>query len=212
MHTVFSRSQESAQGLAREFALPKATTDMKQAVEDPNTDVVIIGLPNDTWRPFHWPHLQAKLSCVPNPSAAQQPRRNRCCRPSSRRAFSPDISRPRLSTQDTEGHLIGGGWRPRQGPLGTITRDQSRPPFGLVLGRGTRRRWCDDQHGMPLCGDHPELRGQAESPRRGHVLERHARPSRHSRGSRHRADPLRIGGHRSNRGELGLSWWHGSAR
>ena len=47
MHTVFSRSQESAQGLAREFALPKATTDMKQAVEDPDTDVVIIGLPND---------------------------------------------------------------------------------------------------------------------------------------------------------------------
>ena len=47
MHTVFSRSQESAQGLAREFALPKATTEMKQAVEDPDTDVVIIGLPND---------------------------------------------------------------------------------------------------------------------------------------------------------------------
>ena len=39
------------------------------------------------------------------------------------------------------------------------------------------------------------------------MLERHARPSRHSRGSRHRADTLRIGGHRSNRGELGLSWW-----
>ena len=47
VHTVFSRSQESAGGLARDFGLPRATTDMKQAVEDPETDVIVIGLPND---------------------------------------------------------------------------------------------------------------------------------------------------------------------
>ncbi len=47
IHTVFSRSQESASTLARDFDLARTTTDMKQAVEDPDTDVVVIGLPND---------------------------------------------------------------------------------------------------------------------------------------------------------------------
>ena len=47
VHTVYSRSEESASGLASDFNLPRYTTYMKQAVEDPDTDVVVIGLPND---------------------------------------------------------------------------------------------------------------------------------------------------------------------
>jgi len=52
MHTVYSRSLERAAGLAADWGIPKHTTDMKAAIEDPETDTVIIGLPNHL-------HLQA---------------------------------------------------------------------------------------------------------------------------------------------------------
>lgn len=44
--TVYSRSQERADAFAAQWGIPKAVTDMKQAIEDPDTDTVIIGLPN----------------------------------------------------------------------------------------------------------------------------------------------------------------------
>jgi len=46
IHTVYSRSQERAAKLAADWAIAKHTTDMKAAIDDPDTDVVIIGLPN----------------------------------------------------------------------------------------------------------------------------------------------------------------------
>lgn len=44
---VYSRTEERASAFARHHGIARHTTDMKAAIEDPGTDVVIIGLPND---------------------------------------------------------------------------------------------------------------------------------------------------------------------
>jgi predicted dehydrogenase len=46
VHVVYSRSSERAQAFARDWDIPHATTDMAEAVRHPETDVVVIGLPN----------------------------------------------------------------------------------------------------------------------------------------------------------------------
>jgi predicted dehydrogenase len=47
VHTVYSRTAERAEAFAQEWGIPKWTTDMAEAVRDPGTDVVVIGLPNN---------------------------------------------------------------------------------------------------------------------------------------------------------------------
>ncbi|MFM8320710.1 MAG: Gfo/Idh/MocA family protein [Chloroflexota bacterium] len=44
---VYSRSAERAEKFAKEWNIPRSTNDMKAAIEDPETDVVVIGLPNN---------------------------------------------------------------------------------------------------------------------------------------------------------------------
>jgi predicted dehydrogenase len=43
---VYSRTPERAEQFAKQWGIPKAVTDLKQAIEDPATDTVVIGLPN----------------------------------------------------------------------------------------------------------------------------------------------------------------------
>jgi predicted dehydrogenase len=47
MHMAYSRTEERAKTFAAENQIPKWTTDMVEAIRDPETDGVIIGLPND---------------------------------------------------------------------------------------------------------------------------------------------------------------------
>jgi predicted dehydrogenase len=44
---LYSRSEERARTAAREWGVPRWTTNLADAVNDPETDVVIVGLPND---------------------------------------------------------------------------------------------------------------------------------------------------------------------
>ncbi|MEM9722552.1 MAG: Gfo/Idh/MocA family oxidoreductase [Bacteroidota bacterium] len=46
VYTVFSRSLERAKDFAQEWGITKATDDMEAAINDPDTDIVIIGIPN----------------------------------------------------------------------------------------------------------------------------------------------------------------------
>ncbi len=46
VHTVYSRSEARAQAFAQEWGIPNWTTDLAAAVADPETDIVVIGLPN----------------------------------------------------------------------------------------------------------------------------------------------------------------------
>ncbi len=47
VHVVYSRTAERARAFAREHGIPKWTADLAEAIEDPETDTVVIGLPND---------------------------------------------------------------------------------------------------------------------------------------------------------------------
>ncbi len=46
VHTVCSTREESARTFADEWGIPRWTTDMAEAVNDPETDTVVIGIPN----------------------------------------------------------------------------------------------------------------------------------------------------------------------
>ena len=43
---VYSRSEENARAFADEWNIPRWTTDLREAIEDADTDVVVIGIPN----------------------------------------------------------------------------------------------------------------------------------------------------------------------
>ena len=47
VHTVCSLPEEAAKKFAREWDIPKWTDSMKEAIHDPDTDTVIVGLPNN---------------------------------------------------------------------------------------------------------------------------------------------------------------------
>ena len=47
VQVVFSRTREHAEKFAQDWDVPSWTTDMEKAVKDPDTDVVVIGLPNN---------------------------------------------------------------------------------------------------------------------------------------------------------------------
>lgn len=43
---IYSRTQERAEAFAKEWGIPRWSTSMEEAINDPQTDVVIVGLPN----------------------------------------------------------------------------------------------------------------------------------------------------------------------
>jgi predicted dehydrogenase len=47
VHVVYSRSDERARAFADEHGVPHASTDLEEAIGHPETDTVVIGLPND---------------------------------------------------------------------------------------------------------------------------------------------------------------------
>lgn len=47
VHVAYSRTSERAAEFAKTWDIPKHTTDIKEAINDPDTDVVVIGLPNN---------------------------------------------------------------------------------------------------------------------------------------------------------------------
>ena len=46
VHVVYSRSEDRGQAFARDWNIPEHTTDMEAAIRHPDTDVVVVGLPN----------------------------------------------------------------------------------------------------------------------------------------------------------------------
>jgi predicted dehydrogenase len=47
VHVVYSRSEERAQEFAKEWTVPHWETDLEKAIKHPETDLVVIGLPNN---------------------------------------------------------------------------------------------------------------------------------------------------------------------
>ena len=57
VEVVYSRSQERADAFARENGVPQTATDLEEAIAHPETDTVVIGLPNHL-------HLEAVELCA----------------------------------------------------------------------------------------------------------------------------------------------------
>ena len=57
VHTVYSRTEDRARTFAEEWSIPRWTTDMREAIEDPEIDAVVIGLPNNL-------HLEAAVAAA----------------------------------------------------------------------------------------------------------------------------------------------------
>src|SRR5690242_674027 len=47
VHVLYSRSDERGRQAASEWGVPHATSDLRAAIEHPETDTVVVGLPND---------------------------------------------------------------------------------------------------------------------------------------------------------------------
>ena len=47
VHSVYSRREERATAFSEEWTIPHATTDLAEAINHPDTDTVVIGLPNN---------------------------------------------------------------------------------------------------------------------------------------------------------------------
>ena len=92
VHHVYSRREETAKTLAEDWDIPKWTTDMEEAVNDPETDVVVIGLPNNL-------HQQAaelaaaagKAVLSTKPLGEPRLRQRQCLMLSKKRAYSTAI-------------------------------------------------------------------------------------------------------------------------
>lgn len=57
VHMVYSRNEEKAKQFAKDWGIPKWTNNMTEAINDPDTDVVIVGIPNNL-------HKEAVLTAV----------------------------------------------------------------------------------------------------------------------------------------------------
>ena len=73
VHAVYSRSEERVRTFARQWSIPQTYTDMETAINDPETGVVVIGLPNHL-------HREAVLS------AAEAGKAILCTKPLARNA------------------------------------------------------------------------------------------------------------------------------
>ena len=63
VEVVYSRSKERAEAFAGENDVPTASTDLEEAIAHPDTDTVVIGLPNHL-------HLEALELCAAHGKAA----------------------------------------------------------------------------------------------------------------------------------------------
>jgi predicted dehydrogenase len=91
VHVVYSRTAERAEAFARENGVPNTSTDLEQAIAHPETDVVVVGLPNDV-------HEQAIELCARHGKAIL------CTKPLARNA---DEAKRILDTVENAGVFAG---------------------------------------------------------------------------------------------------------
>ena len=187
VQVVYSRSEERARTASAEWGVPEWSTDLRAAIDHPETDTVVVGLPN---------HLHEEAVRL----AAAAGKAMLCTKPLARTAEEalrilevveeagvfarlprgPRATRPRRSRRSPP---VEGGAR-RQGAVGALARDPPGTAQRLVLGRRQGRRRGHRRPRLPLHRDRPELRRQGQPARRGDVLGRHPGPPDRGRGQR----------------------------
>ena len=130
VEVVYSRSEARGEAFKERWAIPESTTDIRAAVEHPDTDVVVVALPN-------FLHEEAVAL------AAQAGKAVLCTKPLGRTAeeakrmlevvetagvFARLPRGPVLHAQDAQGDRRGRGRGHRRRHLGPLARDPSRDP------------------------------------------------------------------------------------
>ena len=127
VHVVYSRSEERGRSFAEDWDIPVHTTDLEEAVAHPETDTVVVGLPNH----LHEEAIAAavrhgKAVLCTKPLGARRgggeahPRHRRKCGRLRRLPRGP-----RLHAEDAQGRGRRPGRSDRAGDLGTLARDAS---------------------------------------------------------------------------------------
>ena len=187
VRVVYSRTAERGAAFSERWGIPEHTTDLAAAIDHPETDVVVVGLPNFLHEEAVGAGRGGRQGGAVHEAARPDGRRgppdarDRSRRPASSAATSRTCAtRPRRSRPSR---------RSRAGAIGDVTwvrsrETPSRPALGLVLGRPADRRRRDHRPRLPLHRDHPQLRRQGQPAGRGAVPHRHARPPDRRRGQR----------------------------
>ena len=214
VHVVYSRSGERATAFASEHGIPVSTTDLEEAIAHPETDAVLVGLPNHL-------HEEAIALC------ARHGKTVLCTKPLARNG---EEAKRILDTVEQAGIFAGYledlVYTPktlkavaavRAGQIGQVTWARSRethpgPAQRLVLGRGAGGRRRHRRPRLPLRRDHPLLRRQGKPAGRCLLLGGHARSPDRGGGQRDRADPFRERRDRTVRGQLDVPRRHGPPR
>ena len=204
VHVVYSRSQERADAFARENDVPLTSTDLEEAIAHPETDAVVVGLPNQL-------HEEVVGLCVAHGKPIL------CTKPLARTA-----AEAKRMLDAVEGAGLFAGYLEdlvytpktlkalqavRAGQIGQVLWARSRETHP-----GPHSAWFWDAAqagGGPIvdlgCHCIEIIRcymGKENRPRRGDVLDGHARPPDRGRGQRDRADQVRERRDRPVRGEL----------
>ena len=188
VEVVYSRSVERGEAFRERWGVPHATTSIDEAVEHPDVDTVVVGLPN---------HMHAEA--IAAAAAAGKP--VLCTKPLARSAaeakeildvvesagvFAGYLEDLVYTPKTIKALAVGARRGDRRRDVGAQPGDPSRPAQRVVLGRRPGRRRVHRRPRLPLHRDHPHLRRQGQPAGRGDVLERHARPPDRGRGQRHR--------------------------
>ena len=214
VEVVYSRSQERAEAFARENDVPQRSTDLEEAIAHPDTDTVVIGLPNHL-------HLEAVELCAKHGKAVL------CTKPLARNG-----AEAKRILDIAEGAGIFGGYLEdlvyspktlkavaavQAGQIGQVTWARSRETHP---GPHSAWFWDAEQAGGGAVidlGCHcieiiRSYMGKGNRPARGDGVDRHARAPDRGRGQRDRADQVRVGRDRPVRGLVDVPRRHGPAR
>ena len=153
VRVVFSRSAERGRAFRERWSVPESTTDLRAAIEHPDTDTVIVGLPNY----LHEEAVglvaaagKAVLCTKPLGRTADEARRmleaveksgvfggyleDLCYTPKTLKAIKSVDEGALGSVTWVRGDQSGAGGTNRQGDLGALARDPPWPAQRLVLG------------------------------------------------------------------------------
>ncbi len=204
VRVVYSRSEARGSAFRDRWDIEESTTDLAAAIEHPDTDIVVIGLPNFLHEEAVGLAAEAgkPVLCTKPLGRTAEEARRMLAMVEDAGVFARLSRGPVLHAEDAQGDRVGSWRRGRRRHVGPLSRDASRAAQRLVLGRPADRRRRDHRPRLPLHRDHPELRRQGKPAGRRPLSHRHARPPDRRRGQRHRAHPLRIGRGRPVRGEL----------
>ena len=138
VRVVYSRSEPRGTAFSERWGIPESTTDLAAAVNHPDTDVVVVGLPNF----LHEEAVglaaakagKAVLCTKPLGRTAEEARRMLEVVEGRRLRRLP--RGPVLHAQDAQGRRVGPGRRDRRRDLGPLARDASRDRIRRGSGTG----------------------------------------------------------------------------